>query len=171
MSFVLKRVADGALFGPSGRFVDDEGRDEIATRFARWEDAHNIITYRLGNQVSMYAVEPRVDEDSPLHDARVQAAFWRRAAEQAVTGWDALEDKIDSVVQNLTKLRDGLPKRPMYSFIREVLDSALTVLVEVCPLEPDTAVLEHVLRELPEIDLGDGRSLRVVEEETPIKKP
>lgn len=94
-----------------------------------------------------------------LHDANVQAAFWRRATEQAVTGWDALEDKIDQAVQILQKATG-------FGDVK----AALAILVELSPLEPPTAELEAVLRELPEVDLGDGHKLRVVEEETPLKE-
>lgn len=102
-----------------------------------------------------------------LHDANVQAAFWRRAAEQAVAGWDALEDKIDEAIQILKAATEQA--LPGDEACKEI-DRALALLVERSPLEPPTADLEHALRELPEVDLGDGRKLRVVEDETPLKE-
>lgn len=92
-----------------------------------------------------------------LHDC----AFWRRATEQAVTGWDALEDKIDEVVQKLRAAVEAELDAPC-------ITEALEILVELSPLEPPTTPLpQHATGT---IDLGEGVKLTVVEDETPIKK-
>ncbi len=79
-----------------------------------------------------------------------QCRFWRRAAEQAVDGWNALEDKVQSVLEVANALEGNT------AALRELL-------VELDPVEPPDLVQTSF------VDLlGDGRKLRVVEDETPI---
>lgn len=73
-------------------------------------------------------------------DLNTLALFWRRAAEAAVVGWNALEDK------------------------HELLLETLRALVH------DNTAPDAVSDTLETVDLGDGVKLRVVEEETPIKR-
>lgn len=129
-------------------------------------EMHNEIVERFEQQIKALTAEVarlsaiELAAERACKDLNTQCAFWRRAAKDAVEGWCALEDKIDTVVQKLQAVA-------VYAAQSEVAE-VLALLVEADPLEPPTLELEHALRELPEVDLGDGRKLRVVEEETPI---
>lgn len=50
---------------------------------------------------------------SALDDANVQCRFWRRAAEHAVDGWNALEDQHELLVDTLRALVRE-PKESIY---------------------------------------------------------
>lgn len=89
-----------------------------------------------------------------IDDLTVQCKFWRQAAEHAVMGWNLLEDKCAATLEALNAIEDNADT------VR-----ALLGLEEEC-----APPLEDLLRELPTVDLGNGK-LRVVEDEKPFSFP
>ena len=79
-------------------------------------------------------------------DLDLQIKFWRQACEHAVTGWNKLEDKYESIIESARNAETCLANTLAY----------LEPVVEDQPAEECTSA-----------DLGFG-PLRVVEEETPL---
>lgn len=79
-------------------------------------------------------------------DLVVQCKFWRQAAEHAVTGWNALEDKYETLLEATRNAEACLANTLAY----------------VAP--PDDAAPA----EQSSVDLGDGVKLRLVEDEEPL---
>lgn len=102
--------------------------------------------------------------EQSIADLNVIARFWRQAAEHAVTGWNALEDKVDAAIGELQPAYDeAWPEDAAHGAIA----AALTHLVDASPEEPPTMEQLATSKELPSIVCGD-QTLRVIEEETPI---
>lgn len=79
-----------------------------------------------------------------LEEQTVLARFWRRAADVAVAGWNALEDKHEELLRAVGEARNAL----------EVIDDR----------EEWAPPLEN-RDDISSVDFGDGRKLRVVETE------
>jgi hypothetical protein len=75
-----------------------------------------------------------------LEEQHTVAVFWRQACEHAIVGWDALEDEHELLKDTLRALVSKEPE----------------------PLDVPREAVEGL------IDLGDGVTLRVVEEEKPL---
>lgn len=114
---------------------------------------------KLGAQTARLELKLELAERN-AKGLRSDSAFWRRAAEQAIDGWTKLEDKLDAVVQTL-QLIDCDRDPETGGRVIEVLE----MLVEDDPLEPG---LEEPTSEYAPIELADGQTLRVVEDEKPI---
>ncbi len=94
--------------------------------------------------------------DTYINELEVQCKFWRQAAENAVNGWNALEDKVAAAGDALDAIVSNV------AAARELLDYD-----EPAPIDELTSMLQT----LPDVDLGDGVKLRVVEDERPISFP
>ena len=83
----------------------------------------------------------------------VQCKFWRQAAEHAVTGWNALEDRVEAAKEALGALEGNIDA------VHELLGSSDEWAPPV-PVPPMQCAKE------PEVN---GWPLRIVEDETPLE--
>lgn len=109
------------------------------------------------------ALRLRSDEmeaaEAAIDDLNVQCKFWRQAAEHAVKGWNALEDKVEAAKEALDAIEGNLDAA------RELLGG----LDERAP--PDiAAAVDKALEPYASYELEPGRKLRIVEDETPIRE-
>ena len=91
-----------------------------------------------------------------IDDLNVQCKFWRQAAEHAVNGWNALEDKVEAAKEAIDAIEGNLDAA------RELLGGSdeWAPPVPVPPMQCAISVAKE--REV------NGWPLRIVEEETPI---
>lgn len=111
-----------------------------------------ILRWRSGAETELAAA------NAAIEDLNVQCKFWRQAAEHAVKGWNALEDKVEAAKEALDAIEHNTDA------VRELLGSS----DEWAP--PDiVAAVDHALSPYASYELEPGVKLRVVEDETPIK--
>lgn len=95
-----------------------------------------------------------VNARAAIDDLIVQCKFWRQAAEHAVKGWNALEDRVSAGLEALGAIEGNVDA------VRELLGSA----DEWAP--PD--IIAPLKREMGTFSLDGNTELRVVEEEKPV---
>lgn len=143
--------------------------ENAAWEFCKVDDPEKVRNRLSDVQYDLERAREKIKELSAKLDSSERnvrglmsdARFWRDAARQAVSGWEALEDKLDSAVQILQAATDQA--LPGDAACKEI-DRALELLVELDPLEPDDAPLMN-----QSVDIGNGQKLTLVEEETPLK--